>query len=471
MPDPGPFPSFLSHREVIIERMFDPKYGYVDDEILALANEAGTAGIPFGLDEMPPGAVLAAIIEHTDVASLSGHDRIIFLRAQQRMASHYNAGVYQAMAAVTEHMRDTDPFEDHRFATEAAAAEIRAALRLTRRATDTELTFALELRDRLPRVWAALAAGDVDVRRAKTIAHHTYHLTTATAHNVVEQIIELAPQLTTGQLAARLKRLCIDADPEEAKHRYETAVEERRLVARPNVDGTTTLVGHQLPPNLAAAAMARINHIAKRLRRQGDHRTIDQLRADIYLDILNGTKTSEGQSCGPRGVIDLNVDLTTLLKLTETPGELAGYGPVIADIARQVAADSPNAEWRYTVNGDGPGGTMLNGTMLNGTMLNGTVLNGTVRRRPTTAQTRAVEIRNPTCIFPGCRMPATSSDLDHTTPYSEGGATTTDNLAPLCRHDHRIRHRQQWTYQPLPNGDHQWTTKLKHTYTASGTPP
>jgi hypothetical protein len=439
--------------------MFDPEYGYIDDAVLARANEAPDTAIPSDLDEMPPGTILAAIIECTDIETLSGHDRIIFLRAQQRMASHYNAGVYRAMAAVTEHMRDSDPFSDHTFATEAAAAEIRAALRLTRRATDSELSFALELRERLPAVFAALRSGEIDVRRAKTIAHHTYHLNTATARTVVEAVIEQAPQLTTGQLAARLKRLCIEADPQEAQNRYQRAIEDRRILATPNIDGTTTLAGYQLAPNLAAAAMARINHLAKKLRRRGDPRSIDQLRADIYLDILNGTTNIAGTAggvgtAGPRGVIDLHVDLTTLLELSETPAELAGYGPVIADIARQIAQDSPNAQWRYTI---------TNNTQ--------PIANGVTRRRPTTTQTRTIETRHPTCIFPGCRMPATNSDLDHTTPYNEGGPTTTENLAPLCRHDHRIRHQQQWTYQPLPNGDYQWTTKLNHTYTTTGRAP
>jgi len=431
--------------------MFDAEYGEIDDTYVTFDHEA-VAGIPPGLDKMQPGTILAAILEHTDVEALSGHDRIIFLRAQQRMASHYSAGIYETMASVTQHMRDRDDFGDHTFATEAAAAEIRTALRLTRRATETELTFALELRERLPRVWAALAAGDIDVRRAKTIAHHTYHLSTATARHVVDEIIETASRLTTGQLAARLRRLCIEANPDEAEDRYRTAVEDRRLVAAPNVDGTTNLVGYQLAPDQTATAMARINHIAKQLRRNGDRRSIDQLRADIYLDILNGTTNN---TTGPRrGVIDLQVDLTTLLELKETPGELSGYGPVIADIARNIVNQSPDAEWRYSVTNNGE-----------------PIASGVTRRRPNTTETRQIQTRDRTCIFPGCRMPATTSDLDHTAPYGEGGPTTTDNLAPLCRHDHRIRHQQHWIYQPLPNGDYEWTTKLNHTYTTSGTPP
>ncbi|MCP3974242.1 MAG: HNH endonuclease, partial [bacterium] len=130
--------------------------------------------------------------------------------------------------------------------------------------------------------------------------------------------------------------------------------------------------------------------------------------------------------------------------------------PVIADIARQVTNQQHNAEWRFPVT-DPDTGAVID--------------NRTTRRRPTAHQTRHIESRTRTCIFPGCRMPATESDIDHTTPHSDGGPTETENLAPLCRHDHTTRHQHGWTYTPQPGGDYQWTTKLGHTYTTSGTPP
>ena len=37
-------------------------------------------------------------------------------------------------------------------------------------------------------------------------------------------------------------------------------------------------------------------------------------------------------------------------------------------------------------------------------------------------------------------MPAADCDLDHRQPWAYGGATTVDNLAPLGRHDHQVRH-------------------------------
>ena len=90
---------------------------------------------------------------------------------------------------------------------------------------------------------------------------------------------------------------------------------------------------------------------------------------------------------------------------------------------------------------------------------------------PPQAMRETVLTRDAHCVFPGCRMPAINCDLDHRQPWAHGGPTKTSNLAPLCRHHHNLRHHTNWTHQPLPNGDHQWTSQLGHTYTTSGLPP
>jgi len=421
------------------------------------ATDTDIESIPRGLDDMEPGPVLAAALSAIDVHRVSGHNRIRVLRAQQKMASHFQAEAYRAMAAVTDHMYRLDG--DPRSAEEGAAAEIGSALRLTRRAADVELTFALALQRRLPRVWALLASGDIDLRRAKTVDYATTHLDDAVARRVDEQVAVEAPRLTSGQLRARIGKLCIEADPDEAQRRYDHAVADRRVVSEATGDGTANLLGLDLAPHRVAAATRRINHLARSLRIAGETRTMDQLRADVLLDLLNGTKpTKDRKRTGGsgRGVVDVQVDLATLAGLTDTPGELAGYGPVIADIARQIAAEQIDGEWRYTITDPDTGQV---------------VANGITRRRPTANQRRHIEARHRTCAFPGCRNPAVDCDLDHRIRYTDGGPTTVGNLGPLCRHHHVIYHHHQWTYQPLPGGDHLWTSPLDHTHTTSGTPP
>jgi hypothetical protein len=179
---------------------------------------------------------------------------------------------------------------------------------------------------------------------------------------------------------------------------------------------------------------------------------MDQLRADVLLDLLEGASSATAG----RGIVDIHVDLDTLTRLADHPGELAGYGPVIADVARQVAARQIRAEWRFTVTDPDTGEP---------------VHTGTTRRRPNAAQRRSVEAHYRTCVFPGCRMPATGCDVDHRVPWAEGGPTSNANLAPLCRHDHVIKTRSGWAYTRIPGGDHRWISALGHTYTTVGRPP
>ncbi len=178
---------------------------------------------------------------------------------------------------------------------------------------------------------------------------------------------------------------------------------------------------------------------------------MDQLRADVFLDLLEGTRHKTRSS----GAVHLTVDLDTLAGLTDHPGELNGFGPVIADIARNVADHQPDAQWRYIVTDTATGEPLHTGT---------------TRRRPTASQRRTVEAQDQTCVFPGCRMPAADCDLDHRTSWAEGGATIPGNLGPLCRPDHRLKHAG-WTLERLTQGKYRWTSRLGHTYTTSPKPP
>ena len=214
-----------------------------------------------------------------------------------------------------------------------------------------------------------LADGVIDYRRARTIERGTCHLTAATAQGVVDRIEEAAPLMTTGQLAARLRKLSIEADPQQAADRYARAVRDRKIVAEPTVEGTANLLGTDLPPDRVAAVSRRINSIARSLRGRDETRTIDQLRADVYLDLLEGTEYKSGG----RAVVHLTVDLDTLAGLASHPGDLDGFAPVISDIARQVALDQSDAEWRYTVTNPASGEH---------------VHSGVTRRRPTASQQR-----------------------------------------------------------------------------------
>ena len=184
--------------------------------------------------------------------------------------------------------------------------------------------------------------------------------------------------------------------------------------------------------------MDRIDRMARSLRCPAEERSIDQLRADVFLDLLEGITSGS-----PSGTLDIRVDLTTLIGLDDRAAELGGYGPVVADIGRQMT-ERFGVSWRIGV-------TDRSGRVVH---------SGVTRRRPTSADGRAVEVRDQTCVFPGCRMPASSCDLDHRIRVVDGGITHPDQLVPLCRHDHVIRHRFDWTYVRNQDGSHTWTSPL-----------
>jgi hypothetical protein len=142
---------------------------------------------------------------------------------------------------------------------EFAAEEIGAALCFTRRAADIHLGLALDLVERLPEVGEALRQGRIDLARTRVICEGTCHVDEAEARRTADAVLEQAPRLTTGQLGARIRRLVLSLQPENAARRYKAAVEERRVMCLPNADGTADLVACNLPAERASACIWSLN--------------------------------------------------------------------------------------------------------------------------------------------------------------------------------------------------------------------
>ena len=421
----------------------------------ASERDPGTlAGSPLsGLAATPNGLFLSAALSTLDDAALTGAERLEAMRGWARLVAYAESRLFAAMASIVDAVvEDQDIDLEHPTglaeAAESAAVEIAATLHLTRRAAERDLEFALGLRRRLPAVLAALEDGRLDRRRAAVFLRGTSHLSVAEARSVVDDLIERTPHWTTGQLRARLQRAVMAADPDAAHDRYRDALDERRVVVEPTEAGTATLVASDLPADRAHAARRRIEALARDLASIDEGRTLDQLRADVFLDLLLGTRPGDQ---GASGGVHLTIDLGTLAGLNDDPGELNGYGPVVADVARQIAADQPAAGWTWAV--VDPDGAVA--------------ATGITRRRPRTGTRRGVTARRPRCVFPGCRVPAVDSDLDHTIPWSEGGRTSSRNLQPLCRHHHVHRHRG-WRYVVLDDGRIRWTSPLGRTVDVLG---
>jgi hypothetical protein len=424
--------------------------------------EEAPSSLPAGLAEMEPGVDLGRLLAALDPAALSTPDQVTVIAACRRMVSHYQALSYRLIWTLlsTEVEREEDEATGQGVSPQPQDAfflvttEIGAALHLSTRAAQREVSRAQGL-EQASSVFEALLRGRVDLYRAQVLVDRTSHLPDPDLSWVVSQVIEEAPGLTASQIRVRVDRLCYLADPEEARLRYGEAVGNRYVSVEGSEFGTATLEGHDLPPDRAEAAYKRLTRMARRLKKQGEDRSMDQLRADLLLDLLLGESENQQQHVNG-GSVELRVDLETLAGLSEAPGELSGLGPVISDIARQVAEGQRHCPWTWTVTDPETGIP---------------VHTGVTRRRPSRETRRLVEAANPSCVFPGCRRSSRDCDLDHRLQWSERGPTCECNLVPLCRRHHRCRHRLGWRHQPLPRGDHLWISPLGHRYTTSGRAP
>lgn len=90
---------------------------------------------------------------------------------------------------------------------------------------------------------------------------------------------------------------------------------------------------------------------------------------------------------------------------------------------------------------------------------------GRTTRIVTPAQRRALEALYPTCAVNDCDVAATVCEIDHVTPWTNGGVTNIDQLAPLCTFHNRYK-----AQRPDRIGAHwhngRWRYAIRHRSTA-----
>lgn len=213
------------------------------------------------------------------VSSVVSDEEIIDeLRAGWAEVSRGYARCWAAMAQAAE--RTTSGWE---------SAEIAAALTFTTRHADYELGCARAVVERLPRVYSALAAGELDHHKARVFADYLSDVTAEQAEVICARLVPAAAGWTTGQLAARLLREVAAIDPDYTRRTYQRALRERAVHGYLDHTGTAVLSGSGLPAADAAAAAARLEGLADATRAAGYPATVNQTRADLYLRLLDGT--------------------------------------------------------------------------------------------------------------------------------------------------------------------------------------
>ena len=150
----------------------------------------------------------------------------------------------------------------------------------------------------------------------------------------------------------------------------------------------------------------------------------------------------------PKVLLQVLVSLPTLLGLREDTAELAGYGEMPAEVARELAGDAAWQRWVH----DPVTGHLLD--------------QGSTDYVPRTRLRRFVQARDRYCQFPGSSRTAARADLDHNHEFrdGQGGATSATNLAALSRSPHRAKTHADHQLLANPDGTRTWITPLGRRY-------
>jgi Domain of unknown function (DUF222) len=400
---------------------------------------------------------------------------------------------------------------------EFAAVPLGMAMGVSQKSADIRLHEALALDDRLPRTLAALAAGIVGMPAVRVLVAETTLLDAAGAGEVESRVLnhlggKTHPDLgrsTPAQISALpvaevarmagfatstvvrrvARRAVTQIDADAVRQRLKAAPLGRRIDLTPSYAGDgMAWVGSFLTEARAWAAYARVCGVADRSSDPEDPRTVEQVRADVFYDLLMGVPHPSpagdpddddpddpghddpghddprgsdpgGSDNGARvpwsGPVGVPVNLTILID-AQGVAEAPGYGPI-----PRRTVDALIELSKCT------GGTVKT-VVVDPVSCPGHPAGGPADPHdPPPGMRRAVQLRDLTCVFPGCATAATRCDLDHTVPWPHG-PTCPCNLGPLCRRHHRLKtHDPGWTLTNHGDGSFTWTTPWGATYEAT----
>jgi hypothetical protein len=403
---------------------------------------------------------LATMLTAVDVAGLTEFDLVEAVAGWERLAGWVAAEQVRAVAELSQRplFAGLSSFRDGIDPVAAVGMEISARLRISHREADTRVVFAQELTGQWRATFDALHVGTIDLRRARTLVEGVRVLDDGAAARVEARLLPDAAEHTPQSFRRRVERAVAAADPAGFEDRHDRAVTDRQVRCRPEPDGMGSVWALLAGPDTALVNTV-LDAAADGMKHDhpGDPRTHQQRRADALAQMawlawhtghLGGVSGGQrlARTHGRRVEIGVLVPYLTLIGLADTPGELDGFGPIPASVARRLAA---GGTWRRILT-DPATGRVLD--------------YGRTRYRPPQDLIDQVIARDRTCRGIGCDRPARSCQIDYTIPYPDG-PTAEANTGPFCDRQHRFKTHGRWQVrQPTP-GTFVWRTLTGHIYT------
>jgi hypothetical protein len=220
----------------------------------------------------------------------------VFSRVENRAAAEQSRAIGELFAYRLSRCSEC---EEWAVDTEAAvAAEVAAALRISQGLAASRVRYARAMRERLPKVGAVFAAGDIGYLMFQTIVFRTDLIVDVDVLAAVDA--ELAanvarwPSMTRGRLSAQVDKIVATVDADAARRRKEL-VADRQLWVVDVEGGLSHVEGSLLSPH-AHALDQRLDALAATVC-EHDPRSREQRRADA-VGALAGGADRLGCQCG-----------------------------------------------------------------------------------------------------------------------------------------------------------------------------
>jgi kynurenine formamidase len=336
-------------------------------------------------------------------------------------------------------------------------AAFAAANRMSTAAGKALIRDALVLHHRLPRVWARVCAGQLPAWRARRIAQSVLAAPADVVAYLDGEVAPVAATIGTTALDRVLERAMLELHAEALELDHAGATDEHHVTLHDAArDGSAELHARGDWKDLHDLERA-VTDVAAALAATGDAEPLDARRAralGILADPAQALALLTGTAAPPpakQAVLYLHLTDLALLGLdtagTVGANETTHRAVLTHHIHQWLARDDTHVVVRPVLD-----------------------LADNLHTEAYAVPDRLREqtgLINPTCVFPWCTHPARRCDRDHIEPWTTdqgGGPTTTDNLAPLCRHHQRLKTHTAWAYRRLEPRVFLWTDPSGHHY-------
>ncbi|WP_374209516.1 DUF222 domain-containing protein, partial [Microbacterium sp. HD4P20] len=425
-------------------------WGMADASEIDPSDLWGWEGVPDAAEWMPVPDAVDLVTETATMMSVFAAERLVRIDAMRREMLAEAVGRGVGVLEIVER---------------SIRLELAAAMRVTEYTAGRLLVLAEALTGRYPGVLASLSAGRITEKHAEVFVDLIDEVPTELRGQVVEKAVGLAEAEPVGSFRRALRTLIDTVQARTLEERHRDAVRERRVWVEPGRDGMGTLCVYA-PLVEVQAIHGRVTAIAKTItgrrndrdqhdRDAEDTRALDQVRADVVCDLLidGTTDTIPAAAHGIRATVVVTVPALALLEdeVAEScdPPVVEGIGPIPLPRARELCG------------GDGRWMRVLTHPET------GMVLSvGRDRYEPPAALRKLVKWRADRCMGPGCTLPASRCEVDHTIRWTDGGDTDLRNLTPLCKGHHIVKDNTDWTVTQIPGsgGAIQWLSPAGRRY-------